>query len=102
MNLAAIDINTLSEKEAMQLYPFWFAYNRAYPEAMTWREYRKAGFEPVEKTTVGLEEIEESYDECIGYTLDSDGFVVPISGDERATWQDRLINKWTRRKEWRL
>ena len=83
-------------------FPFWNAYHRPYPEALTWREYRAMGYDPIERTSVGLEEIEESFDECIGYTLDEEGFVVPLNGDERATWLDRRINSWTRRREWKL
>ena len=102
MNIADVDINALSEKEAMIAYDFWYAYNRPYPEALTWREYRAMGYEPIEWTKVGMEEIEESYDECIGYTLDEDGFVVPLQADERADWLQRRINSWTRTKEWKL
>ena len=102
MNVADIDINSLPETLAHQMYPFWQAYNRPYPPALTWRQLRAEGFTPKEWTTCGMAEIEESYDECIGYRLDEDGFVTPINGDERATWKDRLINKWTRRREWAI
>ena len=60
------------------------------------------GLEPKEWTTCGMAEIEESFDECIGYTLDEDGCVKPLTGDERSSWQDRLINKWTRKDIWKL
>ena len=102
MNIADVDINALSEKEAMIAYDFWYAYNRPYPPAMSWREYRAEGYEPVEYTHCGIAEIEESFDEIVQYTLDEDGFVVPLKGDERASWLDRKINSWTRTKEWKL
>ena len=102
MNLKNLDISSLSEKEQAQLYPFYHAYNREYPPALTWRELRAEGFTPVEHTTCGISEIEESYDELIQYHIDEDGLVKPLTGDERASWLDRKINSWTRRKEWSL
>ena len=102
MNVADVDINSLSEKEAMIAYQFWYAYNRPYPPALTWRELRAEGLEPKEWTTCGMAEIEESFDECIGYTLDEDGLVVPLTGDERSSWLDRKINAWTRKDIWQL
>ena len=102
MDLKTIDLSTLTEVETMQLYQFWYAYNREYPEAMTWREYRADGFQPVEWTSVGMDEIEESFDELIQYHIDEDGFVKPLPAGDRANWKDRLINKWTRRDEWTL
>ena len=103
-NIADIpNIDSLPEKLAMQLHPFWIAYHRPYPPAVTWRQMKAEGYEPIEHTTCGISEIEESFDELIQWTLDDDGFVVPIDGNpERATWQDRLINKWTRKKIWKL
>ena len=85
----------------MQLAPFWLAYNKPYPPALTWRELRAEGFTPIEHTTCGIQEIEESWDELIQYRVDSDGNITTDPGD-RASWQDRLINKWSRKREWSI
>ena len=98
MNLADLPISEVTP----QIHPFYQAYHRPYPEALTWREYRAMGYEPIEKTTCGMAEIVESYDELIQWTIDEDGLVKPLTGDERASWLDRKINAWTRRKEWKL
>ena len=102
MNVADVDINSLSEKEAMIAYQFWYAYNRPYPPALTWRELRAEGLEPKEWTTCGMAEIEESFDELVQWTLDEDGCVKPLTGDERSSWLDRKINAWTRKDIWQL
>ena len=102
MNLADIDINSLPERERHQMYPFWQAYHRPYPKSRTWRELRAEGYEPIDRTSVGLEEIEETFDEIAQWTIDEDGFVTPLKGDERASWLDRRINSWTRKREWKL
>ena len=88
----------------MQLYPFYQAYNRPYPAKMSWREYREAGFDPIEKQTVGLEDIESTWDELAMFRIDAEGNVTtePPDSRERATWVERKINGWTRRKEWTL
>ena len=98
MNLADLPITEVTP----QIHPFYQAYHRPYPEALTWREYRNLGYEPIERTKVGLAEIEESFDELIQYTIDEDGFVVPLQGDERSDWLSRRINAWSRKKEWTL
>ncbi len=46
MDLKNIDLSQLSEQEQMVLYPFYDAYNRKYPPAMTWRDCRAEGLEP--------------------------------------------------------
>ena len=98
MNLADLPASEVTP----QHFPFWNAYNRPYPPALTWRELRAEGFTPKEWTTCGMAEIEESYDELVQWRIDEDGCAKPLTGDERSTWQDRLINSWTRRKEWKL
>ena len=101
MDLSTLDISTLSEREQAQLYPFYHAYTRPYPPALSWRQLRADGFTPVDRTKCGIAEIEESFDEICGYRIDEEGLVVPISpDDERATWMDRKINAWSRKKEW--
>ena len=103
MDLTDFLIDCLPERYRFQLYPFYQAYNRPYPPALTWRELRAEGFEPVEWTKVGLAEIEESFDEIVQYTLDDDGNVVPLEGtQERAGWLERRINAWTRKDVWEL
>ena len=99
MDLKTVDLSTLSQVEQMQLYPFYDAYNRKYPPAMTWRDCVSEGLTRREWTTCGLTEIEEGMDELFvmsTFHLDDDGMVVPGDGD-RATWLDRKINAWTRR-----
>ena len=99
MNLNTIDPTILTQQEQMQLAPFYHSYTRPYPPAMTWRDCRAEGLEPREWTKAGLEEIQEGMDEIFvmsSFHLDDDGMVVPGDGD-RASWQDRLINKWSRR-----
>ena len=99
MDLKTVDLSTLSEVEQMQLYPFFDAYNRKYPPAMTWRDCVAEGLTKREWTTCGMDEIQESMDEIevmSTFHLDDDGMVVPGDGD-RATWLDRKINAWTRR-----
>ena len=100
LNFADLDINTLPETQAMQAYPFWQAYHREYPPALTWRQLRQEGLLPIEHETVSLADIEEGFDELIQWTLDEDGCVVPLSGEERRDWVSRKINSWTRRREW--
>ena len=102
MDLKTVDLSTLSEVEQMQLYPFYDAYNRKYPPAMTWRDCRAEGLLPVEYTHCGMTEIEESLDELdtlSTFHINADGDIQSGSG-ERADWQDRLINKWARRSVW--
>ena len=101
-DLSTIDISTLSEKEQAQLYPFHHAWSRPYPPALTWRQLRAEGLTPIEHTQCGIDEIEESFDELIQWTLDEDGMVVPLKGNDRASWLDRKINAWTRRDVWSL
>ena len=104
MNLKDLDLSQLSEQEQMQLYPFWYAYHRPSPPAMTWRDCVKEGLEKKEYTKCGIVEITESLDELdtlSSFHLNDDGEVVP--GEvERCSWQDRLINKWTRREVWSI
>ena len=100
MNLSTLDISTLTEKEQAQLYPFYHAHTRPHPPALTWRQLRAEGLMPVDHTTCGIAEIEESFDELVSWTLDEDGCVVPLTGAARATWLDRKINAWSRKKEW--
>ena len=104
MDLKTVDLSTLSDVEQMQLYPFFDAYNRKYPPAMSWRDCRSEGLLPVEYTHCGLTEIEESLDELdtlSTFHLNESGEVVAGSGD-RADWQERLINKVTRREVWSI
>ena len=71
---------------------------------MTWRELRAEGFLPIEHTTCGIDEIEETMDEIditSAFHIDDDGNVVSGVGD-RATWLDRKINAWTRTKHWSI
>ena len=99
MDLKTVDLTTLTTQEQMQLYPFFDAYNRKYPPAMTWRDCVNEGLTRREWTTVGLDEIQESLDELdmlSTFHVDESGMVVPGVGD-RATWLDRKINAWTRR-----
>ena len=67
-------------------------------------ELAKSGLEKKEYTKCGIVEIQESMDELdtlSSFHLSEDGTVVAGEG-ERATWQDRLINKWTRREVWSI
>jgi len=99
-----MDLSQLSEREMMQLQAFHQAYNRPYPPMMTWRDCVAEGLEKKEYTGCGLVEIEESLDELdtlSSFHLNDEGEVVPGEG-ERCSWQDRLINKWSRRKEWSI
>ena len=99
-NIADLDINNVPVHLAMQAYPFWYAYNRPYPEPIN---FKADGYEPIEHQTVGLDDLLEGYDELIQYTLDENGNAIPLPADKpRSTWQDRLINKWTRKKVWKL
>ena len=102
MDLKTVDLTTLTETEQMQLYPFYHAYHRPYPPAMTWQQMRKDGYEPIDHQKCGLAEIEESFDELVSWTLDDDGCVVPLKGQDRASWLDRKINGWTRRDVWSI
>ena len=98
MNLKDYDTRTLTEVEQCQLAPFYLAYNRPYPPALTWRELRQEGFLPVEYTGCGIDEIEEGMDEIdplSTFHIDEDGNLTQ-GNSPRATWQDRLINKWQR------
>ena len=104
MDLKNIDLSTLTEVEQMQLYPFFDAYNRKYPPAMTWRDCRAEGLEPKEYTKCGLIEIQESMDELetlSSFHIAEDGTVQPGEG-ERASWMDRRINQWSRREVWSI
>ena len=88
----------------MMLYPFYDAYNRKYPPAMTWRDCRAEGLEPKEYTGCGLVEIQESMDEIetlSSFHIAEDGTVQPGEG-ERASWMDRRINQWSRKKVWSI
>ena len=79
MNLKDLDLSTLTEQEQMMLYPFFDAYNRKYPPAMSWRDCRSEGLLPVEYTHCGLTEIQESLDELdtlSSFHLNEDGEVV--------------------------
>ena len=99
MNLTQLNSAALTTQERMQLAPFQMAYTMPYPEALTWRQLRAEGLEPREWAGCGLQEIQEGMDEIdlmSSFHLDEDGMVVPGEG-ERASWQDRLINKWSRR-----
>ena len=105
MNLSELDTAQLTEREQMQLYPFYDAYNRKYPPAMTWRDCRKEGLTPKEYQSCGLDDIESSLDELdvlASYTIDENGLVVAKVESNAITWQDRMINKWKRRDEWTL
>ena len=104
MNLKELDLSQLSELDQMRLYSFHNAYSRAYPTMMSWRDCRNLGLEPKEYTHCGLTEIEESLDELdtlSTFHLNESGEVVAGVGD-RADWQERLINKWSRKKEWSI
>ena len=104
MDLKNVDINSLSEKEAMILYDFWNAYNREYPPALTWRQLRDEGFTPKEYTHCGITEIEESLDELdtlSSFHINDEGVVCPGESD-RESWIDRRINKWSRTKIWKI
>ena len=46
--------------------------------------------------------VTDPFVELVQYTLDEDGCVVPLRGDERADWVSRRINAWTRKREWTL
>ena len=102
LNIADVNINDLPERLAHQVYPFWQAYHRPYPPALTWRQLRAEGLEPKEWTTCGIAEIEESFDEIVQYTLDDDGCITALKGDERASWLERRINAWSRKDIWQL
>ena len=98
MNLKDFPTSTLSQQEQIHLAPFYLAYNRPYPPAVTWRELRSEGFMPIEHETVGLEGILEGIDEQsieFSYRLDSDGNVVTGSFD-RPDWVARRIHQWQR------
>ena len=104
MDLTTLSIDTLTEREMIQLQAFHQAYSRPYPPAMTWRDCRAEGLDPKEYTKCGLVEIQESMDELdtlSSFHLSEDGTVVSGEG-ERASWQDRLINKWSRREVWSI
>jgi hypothetical protein len=105
MNLSELNTATLTEREQMQLYSFYDAYNRKYPPAMTWRDCKAEGLTRKEYQSCGLDDIESSLDELdvlASYTIDEDGCVVAKVESNTTTWQDRLINKWKRRDEWTL
>ena len=105
MNLSELNTAQLTEREQMMLYPFYDAYNRKYPPAMTWRDCRKEGLTPKEYQSCGLDDIESSLDELdalASYTIDEDGFVVAKEESNTTSWQDRLINKWSRKSVWSI
>ena len=105
MNLSELNTAQLTEREQMMLYPFYDAYNREYPPAMTWQQCRKEGLTPKEYQSCGIDDIESSLDEIdvlASYTIDEDGCVVARQETNGTTWKDRMINKWTRRDEWSL
>ena len=94
----------LTEREQIQLYDIHQAYERKRPPAMSWRDCREAGLEPREFVRCGLVEIQETMDEIetlSSFHLNEEGEVVPGEG-ERASWLDRRINSWSRKKEWKI
>ena len=104
MDLKNINLSELTEQEQMVLYPFYDAYNRKYPPAMTWRDCRAEGLEPKEYTKCGIVEITESLDELdtlSSFHLNDDGEVVPGEA-ERCSWMSRRINQWSRRDVWSI
>ena len=104
MDLSSINLNTLTEQEQAQLYPFYHAYTREYPPLRTWREMKADGYTRVEYTKCGLDEIQETMDEIdviSSFHINEDGEITAGEG-ERATWLQRKINAWGRTKEWKL
>ena len=103
MDLNNFLIECLPERYQYQLYPFYQAYNRPYPEPLTWRQYRDLGYEPIEHQSCGMDEIEESWEEMIQYRIDENGNITSSIGTgDTPTWLDRKIHSWTRRKVWKL
>ena len=101
-----MDLNKLNvtKEEMIQLYDIHQAYNRPHPPAVSWRDCVRAGLEPREFVRCGLVEIQETMDEIevmSSFHLSEDGTVMAGEG-ERASWQTRLINKWSRKKEWKI
>ncbi len=94
-----IDIKNLTEEEQMKLQEIHAAYTRTYPPAMNWRDYERDGFDRVDYTKCGLNEIQEGMDEIevmSTFHLNDEGVVVPGEGT-RASWIERRINRWSRR-----
>ena len=105
MDLTTLDTETLTEREHIMLQPFYQAYSRQRPPAMTWRDCRKEGLTPKEYQSCGLDEIESSLDEIdalASYIIDEDGCVVAREEGNSITWKDRMINKWNRREVWSI
>ena len=94
-----IDIKNLSESEQMKLQEIHAAYTRPYPVAMSWRDYQRDGFDRVDYTKCGLDEIQEGMDEIevmSTFHLNEEG-VVECGEGTRANWVQRRISQWSRR-----
>ena len=98
MNLAELNTGKFDSATQAKLAPFYLAYTRPYPPAVTWRELRAEGFMPIEHQTCSLDDVMEGLDEQtleFSYRLDDDGNVISGATD-RPDWQTRRIHQWQR------
>ena len=105
MDLNEIDLDTLTDKERMQLAAFHRCYNTHTP-ALTWRQLKAEGLERIEKAKCGLTEVEEglkdmnifssfTFMEDTDTVTDGEGRAFEMKDDpDQMNWLERRKAQW--------